>query len=337
MTYGRPHPGGARRNAGRRGSTTWSHYATPTLREAISRRIRDRPGTILHFEDPGVGLAGLGLGAALTVYAPHNVEHRIVREVAAASGPTVRPFLELEWRKIAREERRLWRAFDLCLAVSEIDATTMRSGGAARVELCPNGADDVPEMAPAPLDGAPLRLLFVGTADYWPYELGIAWFVREVMPALRADGDVRFDVVGAPPAEPVVGDGVTYHGRVPDVLPYYERAHALVIPVFQGSGTRLKAVEAAVLGRPLVSTALGVEGLPLRAGEDYMRAETPAEWVAAIGSCASDLRGGSSATRPLVTAARRACEPLTWPRIVEGLVGLYETELEAASQMTSTR
>jgi glycosyltransferase involved in cell wall biosynthesis len=330
VPYGRRHPGGARRGILGRASTTWGHYATPTLRSAYQRALARRPGAILHVDDPGVGLAALGLpGAAATVFAPHNVEHRIVQEIARERPWDHRPFLEAEWRKVRAEERRLWRRCDLTLAVSEIDAATFRAGGARAVELAPNGADDV-RLGPwaPPAGGEPLRLLFVGSVDYWPYEFGVAWFVREALPLLRADGPVVFDVVGAPPPHPVHAEGVSYHGRVRDVLPYYERAHALVIPVFQGSGTRLKAVEAAAAGRPMISTALGAEGLPLRAGTEFLRAEDAAGFAAA----AAQVRAGG--LEPMVAAARRAVEPLLWPRIVDDLAERYHV---LGAQTTSTR
>ncbi len=318
VDYGRPHPRGVRRGVLKRGSTTWGYANTPALRDAFARLLA-RPGpALLHLENPGVGLAGLGTTTtAPRVLAAHNVEHRIVRELAAVAGPAQRPFLEVEWRKIAAEERRLWRRLDLSLAVSDIDAGAMRAGGARRVELCPNGADTMPLSSWAPpRSGEPRRLLFVGTADYPPYELGLRWFVREVMPRL---GTATLDVVGAPPTVPERAPGVEYHGRVPDVRPFYERAHALVIPVFQGSGTRLKAVESAAAGRPIISTALGMEGLPLRPDVEYLRAEAAEDFAGAVDRLASPD------TLSLIAAARRAVEPLGWDKIADDLAERYST------------
>lgn len=327
IRYGRAAPGGARRGALRRSSTTWGAYDTPSLRAALARAVAAAPGAVvLHLDDLGVGLAGLTVDGAVRAYAPHNIEHRIVQEIARQRGVAHRPFLELEWRKIAAEERRLWRTCDLTLAVSPIDAATMQAGGARRVELSPNGADPVappPLRRPAP--GDPLRLLFVGTADYWPYELGIAWFVSEALPALRAYGPLHFDVVGAPPPQPVRATDVTYHGRVPDLTPHWEAAHVLVIPVFQGSGTRLKAIEAAVMGRPVISTALGVEGLPLEPGIHYLRAETAAEFAAAARRLREDLTSRPDEVERMTQAARTAVDALLWPRIADDLAALYQS------------
>jgi glycosyltransferase involved in cell wall biosynthesis len=318
VRFGRPHPGGARREAWRRRSVSWGAYATPTMRAALVRLLAGRPGAMLHLDDPGMGLAGLGLAPRRTAFAPHNVEHRIVRQIARERGPAHRPFLEVEWRKIAAEERRLWRGADLCVAVSDVDAATMREGGAQNVALAPNGSDLHEPLPPSPrLDGEPLRLLFVGSGAFWPYERGLAWFATEVMPRLRAQAPVVFDVVGERPPAPVAGAGIAYHGRVPEVEPFYRRAHALVVPVFEGSGTRLKVVEASLLGRPVISTALGAEGLPVRPGEHYARAETAEEWVAAV----DRLRRGELAG--MASAARSQLADFTWPRIAAALAQTY--------------
>lgn len=329
VPYGGPHPRGPRRGVLGR-TSSFGAYARPTLRRALADLVDRSPGAVLHLDDPGVALAGMDLPAAVTAFSPHNVEHRIIREIAAQFGPTHRPFWELEWRKLAREERWLWRASDLCLAVSEVDAETMKAGGARRVEVFPNGTDPVSAPPLPPLHpGTPLRLLFVGSADYWPYELGLAWFVNEVMPLLRADGPVAFDVVGAPPARPVAAEGVAYQGRVPDVSPYYGEAHALVIPVFQGSGTRLKAVEAAARQRPIISTGLGIEGLPLREGEHYVRAESAEDFAAAVRRLRAELVEDPAGVERKATGARAAVTDFFWPRIASDLADLYERELAA--------
>jgi polysaccharide biosynthesis protein PslH len=333
LPYGRRPPGGTRRNVLRRGSDTFGHYATPTLRAALGRLLAERPGAVLHLDDPGVALAGLGHPAPLTAFAPHNVEHRILRGLARRMPAAHRPFMELEWRKVAAEERRIWRAADLCVAVSEIDAATMRAGRAGAVVVCPNGSDAHDPLPPVPLrPGDPLRLLFVGSMRFWPYGYGISWFVREALPAIRAAaGPAVLDVVGEHDDDVVAAAEVTYHGRVESVLRHYADTHALVLPVFEGSGTRLKVVEAALLGRPIVSTALGVEGLPLPAGEAYLRAESGPEFADAARRLRAELESGDPALEARCDAARAAVADLTWPRIAGELADRYE------AQTTSTR
>jgi glycosyltransferase involved in cell wall biosynthesis len=311
-------PGGAA--VGATASAAWGTYATPALRAALARLVAGRPGAVLHLDSPGAGLAGLGLAPGRTVYSAHNIEHRVWRDVAGRRPPAQRGYVEVEWRKIELEEHRCWQGADICLAVSELDAATMRAGGARRAEVCPNGADPRDPLPLAPLGQAdPARLVFVGFAAYWPYEHGLGWLAREVIPRARARAPVTLDVAGEAPPDPVEGPGVTYHGRVDDVTPFYAAAHALVIPMFEGSGTRLKAIEAAFLGRPVISTALGVAGLGLRPGEHYLRAETASEWVGAI----ERLRTDAAEVAAMAARARDAMAHLAWPRITARLAGTY--------------
>lgn len=152
----------------------------------------------------------------------------------------------------------------LCLAVSDVDAVAFREGGARRVELCPNGADAL-ERLPRPRGQAsdPLRVLFRGNRELPAYERGVSWFVREVIPGVQEHVPMTFRVVGSPPVRPFAAPHVDYVGARRRSLPtYYEEAD---VPVFQGSGTRLKVLEAMAYGRPVVPTPLGAEGLPVQA------------------------------------------------------------------------
>lgn len=325
VPYGRPHPRGARRQLLRTGSAAWGAYATSTMADALRGLLAGRPEALLHLDMPGVALAGVGLAPGRTVFSTHNVEHRVWREVSRHRPMSQRPFLAVEWRKVAAEERRCWRGADLTLAVSELDAQTIRAAGARSVAVVPNGTDPRPAMAPAPPGDGPLRLLFVGSGAYWPYERGLAWFAREVMPRLVEHG-VVLDVVGEPPVRPVRASAIVYHGRVGDLMKFYAAAHALVVPVFEGSGTRLKLIEAAMLGRPIISTRLGAEGLPISPGRDYLAAESPEQWVEAV----ERIRRGE--VEEMTARARSALAELTWPRIGAQLADRYEQ-----LQMTSTR
>lgn len=314
----------------RHGSWTWRRYRTPAFASALARAAGDHRPEVVHFDDLGVAQSG-PIAGALNVYCSHNVEHTILERGARAGSPGRRLFNIVEARKVGREEREVWRAMDLCLAVSPVDGTAMAAGGARHVEVCPNGVEPVNRLAVRPLQpGEPLRLLFVGAGRYAPYERGLAWLVREVLPRVRTQALVSFDVVGAPPARPVAGEGVRYVGRVPSVVPYYEQAHVFVVPMFEGSGTRLKIIEAAAFGRPVVSTRVGAEGLPLLPGEHFLQADDAEAFASAVVQLDRwwrDPHGGE--LERMLAGARGAVLPLTWPRVVEGLVGLYNSQLDA--------
>jgi glycosyltransferase involved in cell wall biosynthesis len=309
-------------------SWQWGRFAMRPYGDALRRVVQETRAGVVHFDDPGVGMSG-PIRGTVSVYAPHNVEHRILAGTAEAEGGLRGSFAQLEWRKIRREEQRLWRTMSLCVAVSDVDAAAFRRGGAQRVELCPNGADPVP-VAPPPrrAPNEPLRLLFVGTASYRPYERGIAWLIREVLPLVRDTVPVTLDVVGAPPAAPVRAPDVTYRGRVDALAPWYEQAHVVVVPVFHGSGTRLKVVEAMAYGRPVVSTRLGAEGLPIRAPEHYLEADDNSTFARSLVELAESCRSDDPRLERMLDRAHRAITPLFWPSLTARLAALYRTEMQ---------
>jgi len=110
-------------------------------------------------------------------------------------------------------------------------------------------------------------LLFVGALDYGPNIEGLKWFLDEIFPKVKERyRDATLLVVGRRPPEDIVRacrehPEVELHPDVPDVGPYYEKCGAVVVPLLSGGGTRVKILEAAMAGRPVLSTPLGAYGL----------------------------------------------------------------------------
>lgn len=311
---------------------SWSvgRYRSAPFAAALADAVRRRRPGIVHLDDLGVAQYGPFSGM-VNVYSSHNVEQRILEFERQKGSVPRRLFNAVELRKLRGEEQRVWRSMDLSLACSALDAQDMRQGGGRSVELCPNGFTPVDAGATPPLgEGEQLRLVFVGSGAYAPYERGLAWFVSEVLPRVRAQLPVTFEVIGQRPTRPVEGPGVSYVGRVRSVAPYYERAHAVVVPVFEGSGTRLKLLEAVGAGRAVVSTSLGAEGLPLSPNTHYLQADEAGAFADALLELARRCRQPvDRRLAEMVATARAAIEPLLWPNIVASLIQLYRSELDA--------
>jgi hypothetical protein len=166
-----------------------SHH--PRRRHRARRRSRCRARPARSFRPSG-------LVAGRLLLAQRRIADRRRRRRCVPGGR--RLFAVNDARKLRREERAVWNSVDLVLAVSEHDADVMRRQTLVEVELCPNGTDPVEPTPLVPPDpDEPVRLLFVGSGSYAPYERGLAWFGREVMPEVRRRRRVEFDVVGRPP------------------------------------------------------------------------------------------------------------------------------------------
>src|SRR5207244_4514318 len=152
---------------------------------------------------------------------------------------------------------------------------------------------------------------------------GLLWFLENVLPLVRQVVPTVLDVVGSRRRPLPRIEGVAYHGRVPSVIPFYEQAHVAVVPVLYGSGTRLKVLEAMALGRPVVSTTLGTEGLPVTGGVHYLAADDETSFAHALVQLSGDYAVAETSIETMLAQARSAITPLFWPRIVSRLAETY--------------
>ncbi|MCB1034229.1 MAG: glycosyltransferase [Acidobacteria bacterium] len=125
-----------------------------------------------------------------------------------------------------------------------------------------------------------LSLVCVGNMKWLPNIRGIQWFLDEVWPAVRQEfPGVRFYAIGKNPPEELrrrEADGVVVTGYVDDVRPYFRRAHVFVVPILEGSGIRIKIIMALAMGKEIISTSVGAEGITF---DGLNIADTPEEWI----------------------------------------------------------
>ncbi len=219
----------------------------------------------------------------------HNVESQIwQRHYQVASNPLWKAVAWVEYRKMRRFERSCLRKSDHILTVSEADRKSFCGiVPEDKLSVLPMGVD-TSFFRPAPAGTEQLgNIAFVGAMDWMPNEDGVTHFLRRVLPLIRAASpSVAFHVVGRNPSRRLrriaqeCGASVT--GRVDDVRPYLGRASVCVVPLRIGSGTRLKIFEAMAMGKAVVSTTVGAEGLTVTHGKDIVLADEPSEFAAAV-------------------------------------------------------
>jgi glycosyltransferase involved in cell wall biosynthesis len=251
-----------------------------------------------------------------TLLFQHNVESMILRRhVAMASNRLAKAFWQLQLARMERHERAMCARFSGVVAVSDVDKRVLETEfGARRVFTIPTGVD-TEFFAPGP--GLDEGLVFTGSMDWLPNEDGIGFFAKEIMGSIRAAvPGVGLRVVGRRPSKTLLRElqgqpGIDVVGWVEDVRPYVRDSAVYVIPLRIGGGTRIKAFEAMAMGKAVVSTRVGVEGLPVRDGEHLLLADTPQEFSAAVVRLLHD----EATRRRLGSAARRFVEEnFSWRR-----------------------
>lgn len=252
--------------------------------------------------------------AALTAGPPawidfHNLDSEIWRRTGeTAASPLVRGFARLQARRVAELERTLAARAGGVSCVSSRDAAALRALGAGTAPLVvPNGVDlerHVWRRGPAPSE----VVLFVGDLSWPPNADGVRWFLREVWPRVRSlRPSARAEIVGrsAPPDfERLARAGVALLGEGGDARNHWARAAVGVVPLLAGGGTRLKILEAAASGVPVVSTSVGAEGLDFAPEVEILRRDGAGDFADAVAGLLADA--GAAARQ--ATAARARVE-----------------------------
>jgi glycosyltransferase involved in cell wall biosynthesis len=220
----------------------------------------------------------------------HNVEALIWRRHAdTTSSRLLRSLFLRQWRRMQAFERTACQKYDAIVAVSPQDATIMEQDyEAALVRAIPTGVDTDYFRPSGSLEPDPYHLVFTGSMDWLPNDDAMKYFAREILPQIRAAcPQTVLTIVGRNPFSSLTAltrehPYIRVTGQVNDVRPYMERASVYVIPLRIGGGTRLKAFEAMAMERPIVSTSIGIEGLPIVPGSHALVADDPDAFAQAV-------------------------------------------------------
>jgi glycosyltransferase involved in cell wall biosynthesis len=211
-------------------------------------------------------------------------------------------WLRYRWARI--NERRILDCFRCSLVCSEEDRHYLRHD---RVAVIPNVFWQLAD-APAPEyragDGG---MLFVGSLGYPPNAQGLAWFIREILPRIRARlPGTRLTVIGRSPssqsnvawmAAKAAAEAVDWVGTVDDVAPFIDACTLEVCPLLRGLGTRVKILESLAHGKPIVSTTVGAWGLPLGEAEGVFRRDDPVSYAEACVQLLTNSSDGAALGR----------------------------------------
>jgi polysaccharide biosynthesis protein PslH len=223
-----------------------------------------------------------------TILFQHNVESEIWRRHAdATANPIRRAMYKMEFSKMLRYEQEIVGKYPHIIAVSEHDKSLMAKwADASRITVVPTGVDLEqyrPSSAPSPAE--PL-LMFVGAMDWEPNIDAMEYFCGEIWPLVQARVDsAKLRIVGRNPdrrVQKLASQFVEVTGTVPSVVDHLRQAAAVIVPLRIGGGTRLKIYEAMAMGKAVVSTTVGAEGLDVHQGRDIMLADNAESFADAV-------------------------------------------------------
>lgn len=300
------------------------------MQSAIDRLLATNSFDIVQVESSQLLTFSLPTTARI-VLDEHNIEYELLYRMFREERSVVRKLYNwFEYVRFRREEQRRWSRADACLVTSEREAPIVQAvAPATPTVVVPNGVDCeyfTPNDAPA----APDSIVFTGLMRYRPNVDAVSYFGREILPRIAASRPgVQFAIVGAGPTAEVCqlqGPNVQVTGQVPDVRPYVARAAVAVVPLRMGGGTRLKVVEALAMGKPIVSTSLGCEGIDVRHGEHLLIADDAPAFADAVLRLLADPALATALGR---RARALAEEKYGWASITAELERFYLAHLHA--------
>jgi sugar transferase (PEP-CTERM/EpsH1 system associated) len=293
---------------------------SPAMQAAVDELVAETAFDVVLVESSQMCCFRLPPGLPV-VLDEHNVEYELLRRMEEGERSLPRRFFNgVEQRKFRRHEQRLWIEIEAVAVTSDREVPIIeRHASATPVAVVPN-AVDLDYFRPAATEPVPGTMVFTGLLTYRPNLDAVHFFVDEVLPLVRkSQPEVTLTIVGhgeERDLEELRRPGVIVTGRVPDIRPHLAEGAVAVVPLRIGGGTRLKVVEALAMGKAVVSTSLGCEGINVRDGEHLLVADDPQSFADAV----SRLLDDRPAARRLGEAAHQlAVDQYSWERAGETL------------------
>lgn len=265
-------------------------YESKQMRDVIAKKIKENDYDIIYFDHLQMYkyFNSFDRKNVKFVLDQHNSESEIVYRTYQNSNNFLKKiFLNIEYNKIRKFEKKALSDVDKIYALSENDVESMKhlNVNLKNFSVIPIGVIDNGIINKKEDKNKKLTLMFIGTLTWNPNNQGILWFVRNVIPKLNESG-IEYDlyIVGKNPSDELKElcesyDNIFVTGYVNDVDEMYVKSDVMVVPLFVGSGQRVKIIESFSKGIPVISTSIGAEGLDCITDYNVVIADTDIEFV----------------------------------------------------------
>lgn len=270
-------------------------YFSLELAQAIEEKLASEQFDLVHFDMLPLAQYASLLGNIPYVLNNHNVESLLLKRRAAnADALTEKIFFSNQGKSLHHFEAEVCAKAKETFVCSQIDADILQDlSPAANISVVENGVD-THFFSPGKPEPTENSLVFVGGMGWFPNKDGMIFFMEEVMPKILAEiPDTKLTLVGKSTGVQIpeqVKNNITVTGFVDDFRPIVASAAVYILPIRVGSGTRLKLLEAMSMGKAIVSTSVGAEGVNLSAGENIIYADDASTFAQGIITLLTDRK-----------------------------------------------
>jgi polysaccharide biosynthesis protein PslH len=226
----------------------------------------------------------------------HNVEHEIWQRLILQETNYLKVLLIHHLAsRIKKMERSYINQYDMLIPISERDNKIFTQLGNIRPSIAIPFAMDSSFIKMTEI--TPNSLFFIGSLDWKPNQDGLKWFIENVFTHLRMlFPRLKFQVAGRNASDPFIRflltNKVNYLGEIDDATSFISQGGIMVVPLFSGSGMRVKIIEGMAMGKPVITSKIGAEGIPATPGANIIIEENASAWVDAISRILNDPAQG---------------------------------------------
>ncbi|MBI4649947.1 glycosyltransferase [Candidatus Desantisbacteria bacterium] len=216
----------------------------------------------------------------------HNIESEIIRRYMENERFFLKKmYIYYELWRMKRYEAKIWNSAKYSFVTSKVDLDILKTRvQGAKADFLDNGVD-TEYFTPGIDEKEDDCILYFGRMNWYPNSEAVYFFLTEIFPIIKAvKKDIKFFIIGKDPDKSIYklaeNDAcIKILGEVEDLRPFLHKSKVVVVPIRIGSGTRLKILEAMAVGKPVVSTSIGCEGLDVFSGENILIADKPEDFA----------------------------------------------------------
>jgi len=256
----------------------------------------------------------------------HNIENMIMkRYYENQKNIFVKSYAYLQYKKLYKYESKICEIFNRCFMITKIDEKIIKDMNSnIKTSVVPAGVD-TSYFYPIKLRKEEFSLVSVASMNWLPNIEAINWFCKEVLPLVKKKiPKIKLYIVGKEPPNSIrnlANHNVFITGFVKDVREYIAKGQIFIVPLKTGSGMRIKILNSLAMGKAIVSTSVGCEGIEVTDGENIFIADSKEEFTEKI-LCL--LNNESKRKRLGENGLKLVKKKYRWEKIVENIENEYK-------------
>jgi glycosyltransferase involved in cell wall biosynthesis len=224
---------------------------------------------------------------ALVAYRAHNIEYEIWERTATLSEGLRSNYIRNLSKRIKRFEISYLNKYDILVPITDRDGQILDALGNVKPRHTSQTGIDFASLVPTAKKLEFPSLFHIGALDWAPNQEGLIWFFEHCWSKIHGENpQMKFYLAGrnAPDwfERRIKLQGVVYLGEINDAYDFMNSKAIMVVPLFSGSGMRIKIIEGMALGKPIVTTDIGTEGIPTENGKNILVANNVDQFIDAI-------------------------------------------------------